>query len=452
MEDEPTETGERLAALMADEQVDEAATLLRSLHPGETAHLVLELPEEDREKLLLALPPEVGADVLEELPDDVAAATVRDMSPDDAARMVQEMRTDEEVDLLGDLPPAAAEAILAHVDDADAVIARDLLRHAEDSAGGLMQTEFIAIPKGMVAGEVVRQLRDKAAEYADYPASYLYVLDEAGCLDGVVSLRALLLCDEATPIWEIKHPSAVSLRVDTAREELVRVFRTYHYLAIPVVDGDGKLVGVVTQDDAMRLAGEEAEGEMLKFAGIVGGEELRDMPFHLRSRRRLSWLSINILLNVLAASVIAAYQETLEAAIAIAVFLPIISDMSGCSGNQAVAVSIRELSLDRIEPRHALWVLGKEVTIGLLNGLVLGLIIGLVAWAWKGNAVLGLLVGGALWINTIFAVMLGGLVPLLLRRLNQDPALASGPILTTLTDAAGFFLMLALATRFLHLL
>ena len=173
------------------------------------------------------------------------------------------------------------------------------------------------------------------------------------------------------------------------------------------------------------------------------------MPLLLRSRRRLAWLSVNIVLNIIAASVIALYQETLAAVIALAVVLPIISDMSGCSGNQAVAVSMRELVLGLVRPAEMLRVWLKEVSVGTVNGLALGLLIACAAWLWKGNPVLGLVVGGAMAANTVIAVSIGGIVPLVLRRLNMDPALASGPILTTITDMCGFFLILSFAAALL---
>jgi len=448
----PTEHAEQLAKFLTAGQNERVAEQLGALHPGEAAALVRELPRHQRDNALLALPPAQAADILEELPDDMAAAAVMDMEPDAAALIVQEMQTDEEADLLQDVSADQAQAILEHVDREDAAIARRLLSYDEDSAGGLMQAEFIAIPQGMVASDAVRQLRSRAVEYADYPASYLYVVDNAGRLEGVLSIRSLLLCEADTGIDDIKLSNAVSVQADMPAEELVKVFRRYHFLAVPVISDDGELLGVVTQDDALRVAEEQADEEMLRFTGIAGGDEFRDMPLRRRSGHRLSWLSINILLNVAAASVIALYQETLQAVIALAVFLPIISDMSGCSGNQAVAVSIRELSLDRIRPRNFLWVLGKEISVGLLNGLALGIIIGLVAWFWKGNGWLGVIVGAALWINTLVAVSIGGLVPLLLRRFRQDPAIASGPILTTLTDACGFFVVLGLASKYLYLL
>ena len=447
-----TERTEQLARFVPTGQSERVAEELGCIHPGEAAALLRELPRNSRVDTLLALPPEQAADILEELPDDMAAAVVMGMEPDAAAPIVQEMQTDEEVDLLQDVSADHAEAILEHVDQGDAAIARTLLSYDEDTAGGLMQAEFIAVPRGMAAGDAVRQLRSRAVEYADYPASYLYIVDDDGRLDGVVNLRSLLLCEADTVVDRIKFPDAVSVPADMPAEELVKVFRRYHYLAVPVISDDGKLLGVITQDDALRVAEEQADEEMLRFTGIAGGDEFRVMPLHRRSGRRLSWLSINILLNVVAASVIALYQETLQAVIALAVFLPIISDMSGCSGNQAVAVSIRELSLDRIRPRDFLWVAGKELSVGLFNGLALGMIIGLVAWGWKGNGWLGAIVGAALWINTLVAVTIGGLVPLILRRFRRDPAIGSGAILTTLTDMCGFFMVLGLASRYLYLL
>ncbi len=173
------------------------------------------------------------------------------------------------------------------------------------------------------------------------------------------------------------------------------------------------------------------------------------MPLFLRSRRRLSWLSVNILLNVLAASVIAFYQDTLAAVIALAVFLPIISDMSGCSGNQAAAVSMRELAIGLLRPVDLVYVLGKEVLLGMINGCALGILIATVAWLWKGNPYFGLVVGGALALNTMVAVCIGGSIPLVLKRIGKDPALASGPILTTVTDMCGFFIVLSFASALL---
>ncbi len=217
-----------------------------------------------------------------------------------------------------------------------------------------------------------------------------------------------------------------------------------------MIDADQILIGVLRRFDVEEAAESRSGGEFLKSQGIVGGEELRSMPIRRRAGRRLSWLSVNILLNLAGASVIAAYQDTLAAAIALAVFLPIISDMSGNSGNQAVAVSIRELSLGLVLPRDFVRVWIKEISVGLINGAMLGLLLGLAAFLWKQNLTLSIVVAAALALNTLIAVSLGGLIPLLLRRMRFDPALASGPLLTTMTDMCGFFLVLSLATAVLN--
>ncbi|MFT6629541.1 MAG: magnesium transporter [Flavobacteriales bacterium] len=243
----------------------------------------------------------------------------------------------------------------------------------------------------------------------------------------------------------------VAVPPTTSLNELADVFERTGFFGLPVVDS-GRLVGVVGRDAVQAALGDEAHLDHLKSQGIVGGEELRVMSLRTRAGRRLSWLSINIVLNVVAASVIAAFTDTLSQVIALAVFLPIISDMSGCSGNQAVAVSMRELSLGVAKPSDAFYVWTKEVTVGVVNGIALGLLLGVLAWLWQGNPWLGIVAGVALALNTIIAVSLGGVVPLLLTGIGVDPALASGPVLTTVTDLCGFLLVLGLATAMLPLL
>jgi magnesium transporter len=265
----------------------------------------------------------------------------------------------------------------------------------------------------------------------------------------VLRLRELLLAPRSKPINRLMIPDPLAVRDTDSLDRLGEFFDEHQFLGVPVVDAAGVLVGVVRRHDVEEALAERSDSDYLKSQGIVGGEELRTMPLFRRSSRRLSWLSINILLNILAASIIALYQDTLASVIALAVFLPIISDMSGCSGNQAVAVSMRELSLGLVQPIDAFRVWLKEIGVGLINGLVLGLLLGTAAWIWKGNTVLGFVVASAMALNTVVAVSIGGTVPLLLKRLKFDPALASGPILTTVTDMCGFFFVLSFATLML---
>jgi magnesium transporter len=231
---------------------------------------------------------------------------------------------------------------------------------------------------------------------------------------------------------------------------LGQLFDRHAFFGLPVVDEAGKLVGIVEKADFEEARGESAERTFLRFGGIVGGEELRSMPVGLRAARRLSFLTPNILLNILSSSVIAFYEGTLQQVIALAVFLPILSDMSGCAGNQAVAVSIRELSLGVIKPRDFARVWWQEARIGIPNGIALGVLLAGVAYLWKGTPYLAGVVGIAMAINTLVAVSMGGLIPLGLRAVKLDPALAAAPILTTVTDMCGFFLSLSFAAAALR--
>ncbi len=285
--------------------------------------------------------------------------------------------------------------------------------------------------------------------YSDYEVQYAYIRGVDESLVGVLRLRDLVLARPTLPVRDIMLEDPVRIPVDAGLDELKRVFDSQPFFGVPAVDSNNRMVGVVRRAAVQEALGEKATENFLAVSGLIGEDELRTMPLLQRSRRRLAWLSINIVLNILAASVIAFYQDTLAAVIALAVFLPIISDMSGCSGNQAVAVSIRELSLGLLKPYEYLRVIMKEGAVGMINGIVLGILLGAVATLWQGNVYLGIVVGGALMLNTLIAVLLGGLIPLALKGLKQDPALASGPILTTVTDMMGFLMVLSFASMML---
>ena len=307
-----------------------------------------------------------------------------------------------------------------------------------------MMAEAFRFKDTQTVGVVLRELASDDHDVDRYRGQHPYIVDENGAPIGVVSLRGLLSTKRSARLTSIMiEPMTVG--VNASLSELEDIFDKYPFLGMPVVETDGRLVGTVSREAVSYALLERAESESLKLQGVVG-DELRSMPTWLRSRRRLAWLSANIVLNIIAASVISAYEATLTAVIAIAIFLPMVSDMSGCSGNQAVGVTMRELSLGLVRPVDAFRVWLKEVSVGVINGIALGILIGIVAWVWKGNAALGLVIGLALAMNTILAVSIGGVVPLLLKRLGQDPAAASGPLLTTVTDMAGFFFVLSLAT------
>lgn len=441
-----TSSWERLTELVAVKKRTELIQYIDTLSPSETARAISRLSEETRLHLFGLLSPEDAADVIEDIPEAQAADLVEEMPSDQAAAIMEELDSDHLVDVLGEMNGDASEAILAEMDQDDADEARMFLEYPSDCAGGLMISEFLAYTSDKSIQNVLDDMQVNSEEYASYHVQYFYVVDQKGKLSGILRMHDLLFPARNTLLAQIMIASPLTVSDKASLTELEEFFEEHHFFGVPVVDENKRLLGVVLPGAVDEAVDKRKTKNYLNLSGIVGGEEFRTMPLLSRSGRRLSWLSVNIVLNIIAASVIAMYQDTLAAVITLAVFLPMVSDMSGCSGNQAVAVSMRELSLGLVRPGELLWVLAKEAKVGVINGIVLGVLLGCIAFFWKGNPWLGLVVGGALAANTLVSVALGGMLPLLLKRAKLDPALVSSPLLTTVTDMCGFFFVLSFAT------
>ncbi|MGJ8653113.1 MAG: magnesium transporter [Opitutaceae bacterium] len=413
---------------------------------GELAFSVSRLSEAEQQRLFEGLTAEEAAGLLEHLNEIQTISIVEEMNPQRAAAVVEELPSEERADILKELDSEDSEAILSHMQTSDALDARRLMNFEEGTAGSVMYSEMLIYKMDVTASEILENLRANYATYSDFEVQYAYIVGKRKKLVGVLPVRNLLFAPGDKTAKEMMIPNPVTVSADATLAELEDIFDKHNFLGLPVVDASGALLGVTDKASVSEGMEERSAEDLLKVTGLMGREEIRSMPLQQRSTRRLSWLSINIVLNMISASVIAMHEDTLQAVIALAVFLPIISDMSGCSGNQAVGVSLRELSLGLLKPTEFLRVFYKESTLGLINGVCLGLILGTLATIWKSNLYLGLVVGSALMLNTIIAVCVGGLVPLLLKWRNQDPALASGPILTTVTDMCGFLLVLTLAS------
>jgi magnesium transporter len=439
----------RLEEAISERSVDRIMRLLGEADKEDSAKLVDRLDAEDRKLLFTLLTAEQAAEVLENVYYFQGADIVEDLPPKAAASIVAKLDSDERADLLNELDEEDSAAILDELDRDVAAETRRFMAYPDGTAGAIMYSEYLAFDADLTVEEILSDIRSQREQYTEFGVQYAYVLDSLHRLLGVLPIRNLLFARHSQKAREVMIRNPITVQVKTSSLELSNLFEQHHFLGLPVVDAAGTLLGIVDREAASEALQEAATEDLLKFQGLMGRDELRSMPLGTRSRRRLSWLSINIVLNLISASIIAMHQDTLQAVIALAVFLPIISDMSGCSGNQAVAVSMRELSLELVSPREFLRVFFKESSVGLINGIVLGLLVGLIAWVWKGNAVLGAVVGSALALNTVVAVCVGGLVPLFLKAIRQDPALASGPILTTVTDMCGFLLILGLASMFL---
>jgi magnesium transporter len=422
---------------VSDLPVSEAARALSRLDAG------------DQRRVLSLLAPDRAAEIVAQSPQPQARELIQHLAPGDAAAILGEMPSAQKVDVIAGIDQHTVQAILREMAPEEAAEARRLARYEPDEAGGLMITEYLSYPEGYTAGHVLDDMRDHADRYADFDVQYAYCVSGFGDLVGVLRLRDLVLTPRSRTLADFMIRAPLSVNVHASLDELHELFQERGFFGVPVVDDGGRLVGVVRRRDVEAAISQRAGSDYLKSHGIVMGEELRSMPVRVRSSRRLAWLTLNIGLNMIAASAIAIFQGTLEQVIALAVFLPIISDMSGCAGNQAVAVSMREMALGMVKPGELMRVLVKELQVGVINGIVLGIMIAAVAVLWKGNPWLGLVAALALAINTLIAVAVGGLLPLVLKLLGRDPALAAGPILTTVTDMCGFFLVLGIATLLL---
>ena len=436
---------EQLEQLMLAKDAEGLRQLVDELSPADLARAFSRMDDDVRGPVLTLLDTEYAAGVIEEMSDIQAAEILADLDPRHAAGIVQELDSDEQADLLASLRARKAEAVLREMDPEEARDVRNLLRYKPYTAGGLMITEYLAFSEDQTISDALSEIKSNAEEYSDYSVQYIYVVEANGLLTGIVPLRNLVLSRGEATLASVMIRDPVQAWVEDSLDSLSQLFERYAFLGVPVTDEDGVLVGVV-----QRAAVEEAEAErnqrtFMRLSGIVGGEEVRSISYGLRLTRRLSWLLANIPLNLLAVSVIAFYEDTLAAVIALAVFLPIVSDMSGNVGSQAVAVSIRELTLGVTRPADFMRVLWKEVDVGMLNGLVLGLVLGAVSYFYSGSAVIGVVICLAMALNTVVSGIVGGLLPLGLKAVGIDPALASVPILTTITDMGGFFFVLGFA-------
>lgn len=444
--EELTRPWERIETLVQTGDTEELDAFLETLSPFEIARAISRMEEKEQGRLLTLLEPGDAADLIEELSDTQGSDLIEDLPAEQAAAIVDEMESDHRADILQEMEEHDAEAILAEMKPDEAHDARHLLTHPEDSAGGIMHTEFITYPQDLKVRDVLEDLRTHREEYAEYPTQYAYVTSQRGILVGVLRMHDLILAPGDASIVRIMIANPIHVSADTDLKTLEHLFERYVFTGIPVTDRHGRVIGVVGRHDVEEAVGERSERTFMRISGIIRGDELRHMPYSERYARRLAWLSINLVLSVLAASVILLFENTVATVTALAALIPIIGNMCGCAGNQAMAVSIREMALGIIQPADAAYVFWKEVQVALLNGCAIGFFLGVGVTAYSGDYVLGGVVGTAIALNTLIAVAVGGAVPLGLQKLNLDPALAAGPILMTVVDMCGFLLLLGLAS------
>ena len=417
--------------------------LLEPLHAADIADLIEQISPDERDALLALWSGEIDGEILSELDeairDEVIARLPRNVLED----AVRELDSDDVVDLIEDLEEPQQSVILSALEDADRAAVEQALSWPEYSAGRLMQREVVVAPEHWRVGEMIDFLR--AEEWLPDQFYHVILIDPAMHPVGYVTLGKLLSSRREVPLAELAEDSFRTVNVRDAEGDVAYLFNQYHLISAPVVDESGRLVGVITIDDAMAVLDEEHEEDVLRMAGVSDEASLSDSVIEA-AKGRAVWLLVNLGTAILASVVIDLFAASIDALVALAVLMPIVTSMGGNAGIQTVAVAVRAIATRDLTAGNALRVARREVAVGALNGMVFGLLLALVAGVWFGVPMLAVVIGVAMLLTLVAAALGGIAIPILLDRAGVDPALASGPFVTTVTDIIGFFAFLGLAT------
>ncbi len=448
MTDDPNLT-EKITEIIQDalekERFHKAIATLVDLHPADQAEIFNTLEEEQQTALLQHLDIPATADLFDELDDDETLEASESLSTERLADVLDEMDPDEAADLLGDLPTERAEEALAQMDDPEDVI--PLLGYPDETAGGRATTAYIGLRPHTTATQAIQFMRDAGIE-TDIPY-YLFVIDRHKRLVGVTGLRELVIADPTTTMDKIMKPEVVSIPADADQEEAARIMQRYDLSALPVVDQDQRLMGVISHDDILDVIEDEATEDIYRLANVSDADLDPDSTISQQIKGRLPWLFINSLASLFAAWVISNFDDLLSKVALLAFFQSVVAGLGGSSGSQDTVMIVRSLALGKIERSDARKIILRQVWVGILQGSALGLFVGIGVGLWQSNPPLGLVLGLALVGNMIVAAIVGTLVPLTLYFLKKDPALASSVLVTATTDALGFLIYLTLASIFL---
>ncbi|MGF1876111.1 magnesium transporter [Photobacterium frigidiphilum] len=420
--------------------------ILQDMEPEDIAHLLEASPPKERQVLWQLTDPEEQGEILDELSEDVKDGIVSQMEPEKLAAVTEGMESDDVAYVLRSLSDERYQEVLAQMDATDRHRIEKALAYPEETAGGMMSTDFITIRGDVTADVVLRYLRMKGE--LPEATDALYVVDEQEKLIGHLSLSALITTQPDIEIRDVMEDSDEAIPVDMDDSEIANLFERRNWISAPVVDANSHLVGRITIDDVVDIIREDAEHSMMSMAGLDDDEDTF-APVLKSARRRSIWLGVNVLAALAAASVSNMFEDTLAQMASIAVLMTIVPSMGGVAGNQTVALVIRGLAVGHIGDSNTRWLLSKEARVGLINGILWATIIGGVVMVWKGNIVLGAIIAGAMLTNLVLAGVAGVTIPILLKKYNIDPALAGGMALTTITDIVGLSVFLGLATIFL---
>ena len=435
---------ERIDVALRAETLVDVAGILADMSPGDVAYLISSSPPDYRSVLLGLLEPEQEALVVNELPDDLRNATLIDREPEALAEIVGKLDDDDVADILHELPDEVTGQVLAILDEQYRQRLQKVLSFPDDVAGGLMSTDTITIRADLTLDVVLRYLR----RHAEIPPNTdnLIVVNRTDRFVGLLPIGTVLVSDPAVSVREMMITDQEAINADTPATEVARRFERNDWISAPVVDDSGKLLGRITIDDVVDVIMEEADHSLTSLAGLA--EEDTFAPVWQSAPRRAVWLGLNLVTALLASSVINLFQDTIEKVVALAVLMPIVASMGGIAGTQSLTILIRAMAMGQISDRNQLWLIGRESLVGLFNGLLWAAVIAATASIWFGDIVLGAVIACAMLINLVTAGLTGAGLPIVLRRMRIDPALAGGVLVTTITDVVGFLAFLGLATVF----
>lgn len=425
---------DRVAEQIEEIAASDAAQIIDSLEPNRAA------------KVAEALDPTTASRIFTKLSADRAATIIDLMEPPEAALVLQTMDPDDRVDVLAHIPKPDHASLLGEMTAERVAEIRELEKYASDTAGGMMTTQVTALYERITVENAVTLLRRLNEELEQM--FYVYVINRQRKLTGVLSMRDLILAKPETTLDKIMIHNVRSVPASMDQEEVARIMQRNGYLAMPVVDAEGRLLGLITLDDVIDVIQEEATEDVQKMFG-AGAEERLASPWQFSFRSRIWWLVINLGTAFLAGWVVGMFEHTLEAVVALAIYMPIIAGMGGNASAQAMAVAVRGLSMGEVASSVIWHVLRREWMVGLLTGLIIGVITAGIALAWQGNPALGMVVFLALMINHMLACISGAGIPFIMKRLGFDPAQSATIFATTVTDVAGFFSLLGLASLFM---
>jgi len=417
--------------------------MITKLRPAESAELLAHIRRTDQIRFLqLLFEVRMAAPTIRELPDELAKDLINEFKDSMIGEIVRRLSPDDAVDLLGYLPEDRQEQILGQLTEKERWTLERLRLYDENTAGGRMTTEYIAFSQEMTSAEALNQLREK---HGKRDLLYIYVVDEINHLTGLLPWRNLVFASGEEKIKDLMVYDPVSVQPDTPQEEVAKLVSDFDLLAVPVVDEENKILGVVTFDDIMEVMAEEATEDMYHLAGLDTAERVFS-PVSRSVRLRVPWLLINLATALLAALTVSLFKESISKFVALAVLMPIVANLGGNAGSQSLTVVVRGLALGELEFASHWKAILKEVSVGFCTGSINGLVMALIAYIWYGNLWLSLILFLAMIANMLLAGLFGAVVPLLLKWADKDPALGSHILVTTVTDVGGFFIFLGLAT------